>query len=182
VIYRRHTGSAPLDALESTHDKEPLDISWAGNIFSLDNCQPYQFTFIADIRNKERFCCIFQSLRNSSNAIFENLKTLFQLLISNHKEHEHPHDVAVNSAKQDDPPLSRQKVASVLASSAAGARVSPLTRESPSMESKPRISPMMACRFTTIPQKVADRQREYAANRFKTGEDRIFRFPMRLRE
>jgi len=42
VIYRRHTGSAPLDALESTHDKEPLDISRAGNIFSLDNCQPYQ--------------------------------------------------------------------------------------------------------------------------------------------
>jgi hypothetical protein len=42
VIYRRHTGSAPLGALESTYDKEPLDTSWAGTIFSLDNCQPYQ--------------------------------------------------------------------------------------------------------------------------------------------
>jgi hypothetical protein len=31
-----------LGALESTYDKEPLDTSWAGNIFSLDNCQPYQ--------------------------------------------------------------------------------------------------------------------------------------------
>ena len=44
VIYRRHMGSAPLGALESTYDKEPLDTSWAGNIFSLDNFQPYQLT------------------------------------------------------------------------------------------------------------------------------------------
>jgi hypothetical protein len=42
VIYRRHTGSAPLGALQSTYDKEPLGTSWAGNIFPLDNCQPYQ--------------------------------------------------------------------------------------------------------------------------------------------
>jgi integrase len=32
-----------------------------------------------------------------------------------------------------------------------------------------------------IPQKVADRLRECATNRCKTGEDRIFRFSMRLR-
>ena len=42
AINRRQTGSAPDSVLELTAKKEPLKTSWAGNISSIDNCQPYQ--------------------------------------------------------------------------------------------------------------------------------------------
>jgi hypothetical protein len=35
VIYRRHTGSAPLGALQSTYDKEPLDTTVGQALFFL---------------------------------------------------------------------------------------------------------------------------------------------------